>query len=159
MVLAKIPGGPAGVEGISLFIVPKYRVNQDASLGERNSVNLAGLNHKMGHRGTTNTLLNFGEAGECHGYLIGEPNQGLRYMFHMMNEARIGVGTVAVMSALAAYLYSLDYARTRPQGRHPQDKDPNSSQVPIIEHADVRRLLMAQKAAVEGALALVMYCS
>lgn len=159
MVLAKIPGGPAGVKGISLFIVPKYRVNEDGSLGARNNVSLAGLNHKMGHRGTTNTLLNFGEAGECHGYLVGEPHQGLRYMFHMMNEARIGVGTGAVMSALAGYLYSLDYARTRPQGRHPQDKDPNSGQVPIIEHADVRRLLMAQKAAVEGALSLVIYCS
>ena len=159
MVLARIPGGPAGVKGISLFIVPKYRVDADGTPGERNNVALAGLNHKMGHRGTTNTLLNFGEGGECHGYLVGEPHQGLKYMFHMMNEARIGVGHGAVMSGLAGYLYSLDYARNRPQGRHPHDKDPNSPQVMIVEHADIRRLLMAQKAYVEGALSLIAFCA
>ncbi|MBZ0164683.1 MAG: acyl-CoA dehydrogenase [Notoacmeibacter sp.] len=159
MVLARIPGGPAGVKGISLFIVPKYRVNADGTPGERNNVVLAGLNHKMGHRGTTNTLLNFGEGGECHGHLVGEPHQGLKYMFHMMNEARIGVGHGAVMSGLAGYLYSLDYARNRPQGRHPHDKDPNSAQVMIVEHADIRRLLMAQKAYVEGALGLIACCA
>ncbi len=135
-VLAKIVGGPLGVKGISLFIVPKYRVNSDGSLGERNNVALAGLNHKMGHRGITNTLLNFGEAGECRGYLVGKPHQGLKYMFHMMNEARIGVGHGAVMSGLAGYLYSLDYARSRPQGRHPHNKDPNTPQLMIIEHAE-----------------------
>ena len=157
MVLAKIPGGPAGVKGISLFIVPKYRVNADGSLGERNDVSLAGLNHKMGHRATTNCLLAFGENGDCEGWLVGPEHHGLAAMFHMMNEARIGVGHGSVMSALGGYLYSLDYARTRLQGRHPQEKDPESPQVPIIEHADVRRMLMAQKAAVEGALALVTY--
>ncbi len=159
MVLAKIPGGPAGVKGISLFIVPKYRVNEDGSLGEHNNIALAGLNHKMGHRGTTNTLLNFGEKGECRGYLVGEEHQGLKYMFHMMNEARVGVGNGAVMSALAGYLYSLDYARNRPQGRLPDGKDPTSPQVAIIEHPDVRRILMAQKAYVEGGLSLVTYCA
>ncbi len=159
MVLARIPGGPAGVKGISLFIVPKYRVDADGTPGERNNVALAGLNPKMGYRGTTNTLLNFGEGGECHGYLVGEPHQGLKYMFHMMNEARIGVGHGAVMSGLAGYLYSLDYARNRPQGRHPHDKDPNSPQVMIVEHADIRRLLMAQKAYVEGALSLIAFCA
>ncbi len=159
MVLAKIPGGPSGVKGISLFIVPKYRVDEDGTLGQKNNVALAGLNHKMGHRGTTNTLLNFGEGGECHGYLVGQPHHGLQYMFHMMNEARIGVGAGAVMSALAGYLHSLDYARNRPQGRHPHEKDPDSPQVMIVEHADIRRLLMAQKAAVEGALGLILYCS
>ena len=159
MVLARIPGGPAGVKGLSLFIVPKLRVNADGSLGAHNNIALAGLNHKMGHRGTTNCLLNFGEAGACHGYLIGEAHQGLRYMFHMMNEARIGVGRGAVMSALAGYLYSLDYACNRPQGRHPHDKDPSSPQVMIIEHADVKRLMLTQKAYVEGGLALVTYCS
>ncbi|MEE8344372.1 MAG: acyl-CoA dehydrogenase [Woeseiaceae bacterium] len=158
-VLAKIVGGPPGVKGISLFIVPKYRVNSDGSLGERNNVALAGLNHKMGHRGITNTLLNFGEAGECRGYLVGEPHQGLKYMFHMMNEARIGVGHGAVMSGLAGYLYSLDYARSRPQGRHPHNKDPNTPQLMIIEHADVKRMLLAQKAYVEGGLALISYCA
>ena len=159
MVLARIPGGPAGVKGLSLFIVPKLRINADGSLGAHNNIALAGLNHKMGHRGTTNCLLNFGEAGPSHGYLIGEARQGLRYMFHMMNEARIGVGRGAVMSALAGYLYSLDYACNRPQGRHPHDKDPSSPQVMIIEHADVKRLMLTQKAYVEGGLALVTYCS
>jgi len=159
MVLAKIPGGPAGVKGISLFIVPKYRVNEDGSLGDDNNIALAGLNHKMGHRGTTNCLLNFGESGPCYGTLIGTPHKGLSCMFHMMNEARTGVGYGAVMSGLAGYLYSLDYARNRPQGRHPHDKDPNSPQVMIVEHADVRRLLMAQKAYVEGGLSLVTYCA
>jgi butyryl-CoA dehydrogenase len=103
--------------------------------------------------------LNFGETGECRGYLVGEPHQGLKYMFQMMNESRLGVGHGAVMSALAGFLFSLDYARNRLQGRHPQDKDPNSRQLPIIEHADVKRMLMAQKAYVEGALALMHYCA
>jgi len=159
MVLAKIPGGPAGVKGISLFLVPKYRVNADGSLGEKNNVALAGLNHKMGNRGTTNTLLNFGEQGECHGYLVGKENHGLANMFHMMNEARIGVGYGSVMAALGAYLYSLDYARNRPQGRKIENKNPETPQVNIIEHADVKRLLMTQKVFVEGGQALIMYCS
>ncbi|NOZ67236.1 MAG: acyl-CoA dehydrogenase [Alphaproteobacteria bacterium] len=159
MVLARIPGGPPGVKGLSLFIVPKYRVNEDGTLGADNNIALAGLNHKMGHRGTTNCLLNFGESGDCHGTLIGEPHRGLSYMFHMMNEARTGVGYGAVMSGLAGYLYSLDYARHRPQGRHPHEKDPVTPQVMIIEHADVKRMLMAQKAYVEGGLSLVTYCA
>lgn len=159
MVLAKIPGGPAGVKGISLFIVPKYRVNEDGSIGSRNGVTLAGLNHKMGYRGTTNTLLNFGEAGECIGHLVGEPHRGLGYMFQMMNEARIGVGLGATALAAAGYQASLAYAKDRPQGRHPDGKDATSNQVPIIEHADIRRLLLAQKSAVEGAFALILYCA
>jgi len=141
------------------IIVPKHRLNPDGSPGERNDVALAGLNHKMGHRGTTNTLLNFGEAGDCQGELVGEPHQGLAYMFHMMNEARIGVGYGAAMSGLAGYLYSLDYARSRPQGRAPSDKDPISPPVMIVEHADVKRLLMTQKAYVEGAMGLLAYCA
>jgi alkylation response protein AidB-like acyl-CoA dehydrogenase len=92
MVLAKIPGGPAGVKGISLFIVPKYRLDADGNCAERNGVVLAGLNHKMGYRGTTNTMLNFSEGEPAIGYLVGEPHRGLAYMFQMMNEARIGVG-------------------------------------------------------------------
>ena len=158
MVLAKIPGGPPGVKGISLFVVPKFRVNADGSIGERNNIALAGLNHKMGYRGTTNTLLNFGEGGETLGFLVGEAHRGLAYMFHMMNEARIGVGHGACMLGLAGYLNSLDYAKNRPQGRAPLNKDPESPQVPIIEHADVRRLLLAQRAYVEGALSLLFYC-
>lgn len=154
LVLARLPDAPAGVKGISLFIVPKYRVELDGSIGAFNNVALAGLNHKMGQRGTSNCLLNFGEAGDCLGHLVGEPHQGLTYMFHMMNEARIFVGTGSVMSGLAGYLYSLDYARTRLQGRRIADKNPRSPQVPIIQHADVRRMLLAQKSVVEGALAL-----
>ncbi len=159
LVLAKIPGGPPGVKGISLFIVPRYRLDEDGNPAESNDVSLAGLNHKMGYRGTVNTVLNFGENGDCVGYLVGEPHHGLRYMFHMMNEARVGVGLGATMLGYTGYLHSLDYARERPQGRHPDQKDPASEQVPIIEHADVRRMLLAQKSYVEGALALGLYCA
>ena len=170
LVLARVPGAPAGVKGISLFIVPRKLVNDDGSVGERNDVALAGLNHKMGYRGTVNTLLNFGEgkfkpraggqsrAGAV-GYLVGEENKGLTYMFHMMNEARIGVGLGATMLGYTGYLHALDYARNRPQGRHPQNKNPAAPQVPIIEHADVKRMLLAQKAYVEGALGLNLYCA
>ncbi|GAB1332820.1 acyl-CoA dehydrogenase [Streptomyces sennicomposti] len=165
LVLARIPGGPPGVKGLSLFIVPKYLVGPDGSLGERNDVVLAGLNHKMGYRGTTNTLLNFGEGGfrpggvpGAVGHLVGEPHRGLAYMFHMMNEARIGVGLGATALGYTGYLHALDYARTRPQGRPVTAKDATAPQVPIIEHADVRRMLLAQKSSVEGALALILYC-
>ena len=161
LVLAKIPGEDGklipGVKGISLFIVPKFLVNDDGSLGERNDVALAGLNHKMGNRGTTNCLLNFGEKGGAIGYLVGKPHQGLANMFHMMNEARIGVGLGAAVLGYTGYLHALDYARNRPQGRHPAQKDPAQPQLAIIEHTDVRRMLLAQKAYVEGGLGLVMY--
>lgn len=166
LVLAKIPGGPAGTKGISLFIVPKYLVNPDGSLGERNDVVLAGLNHKMGYRGITNTVLNFGEgvhqpAGEpgAVGYLVGEQHRGLNYMFHMMNEARLGVGMGAIALGYTGYLKSLEYARNRPQGRPAGSKDPATPQVAIIEHPDVKRMLLAQKSYVEGALALALYCA
>lgn len=159
MVLAKLPDAPAGVKGISLFIVPKFLVNDDGSLGKRNDVILAGLFHKMGWRGTTSTALNFGDNGECVGYLVGKPHAGLAYMFQMMNEARIGVGMGAVMLGYAGYLYSLDYARQRPQGRLPDGKDPTTAQVAIIEHADVRRMLLTQKAYVEGSFDLALYAA
>jgi alkylation response protein AidB-like acyl-CoA dehydrogenase len=166
LVLARIPGGPPGVKGLSLFIVPKHLLGPDGSPGERNDVVTAGLNHKMGYRGTTNTLLNFGEgthtpggqAGAV-GYLVGEPHRGLAYMFHMMNGARIGVGAGAMALGYTGYLKSLRYARERPQGRPVAAKDPAAPQVPIVEHADVRRMLLAQKSYVEGALALLLYCS
>ena len=173
LVLAKIPDDSgklvAGTRGISLFIVPKKIVNDQAQLtGERNDVALAGLNHKLGWRGTTNTLLNFGEgkfmpggqAGAV-GYLVGKPGEGLRCMFHMMNKARIGVGTAATMLGLAGYYASLDYAKNRPQGRvlGATGKDASQPQVRIIEHADVKRMLLAQKAYCEGALALELYCA
>ncbi|WP_346534742.1 acyl-CoA dehydrogenase [Micromonospora sp. DPT] len=165
LVLARIPGGPPGVKGISLFIVPKVLVRPDGTLGARNDVVLVGLNHKMGYRGTTNTLLNFGEGVHrpdgrpgAVGYLVGEPHQGLAQMFHMMNEARIGVGAGATALGYTGYLKSLAYARQRPQGRPLADKDPTVPQVPIVAHPDVRRMLLAQKSYVEGALALVLYC-
>ncbi len=166
LVLAKIPGGPPGTKGISLFIVPKYLVGDDGSVGERNDVVLAGLNHKMGQRGITNTVLNFGEGrftpgGQpgAVGYLVGEPHRGLTYMFHMMNEARLGVGMGAVSLGYTGYLKSLEYARERPQGRPVTAKDPSAPQIPIIEHADVKRMLLAQKAYVEGGMALLLYCA
>lgn len=173
LVLAKIPDEHGklvpGTRGISLFIVPKKMVNTAGELtGERNDVALAGLNHKCGWRGTTNTLLNFGEGkypvqGEAGavGYLVGQAGKGLHCMFHMMNEARIGVGMAATMLGMAGYLASLDYAKNRPQGRPmgPAGKDPAQPPVRIIEHADVKRMLLAQKSYCEGALALELYCA
>ena len=166
LVLARIPGAPAGVKGISLFVVPKVLVEADGTLGERNDVALAGLNHKMGFRGTTNALLNFGEgayrpggqAGAV-GYLVGAPHTGLAVMFHMMNEARVGVGMGATALGYTGYLHSLDYARTRLQGRPVANRDAGQPQIPIIEHTDVRRMLLAQKSYVEGGLALGLYCA
>ena len=173
LVLAKIPGADGklvpGVKGISLFIVPKKLVDTQGELtGVRNDVSLAGLNHKLGWRGTTNTLLNFGEgkypvdgqAGAV-GYLVGQPGKGLHCMFHMMNEARIGIGMAATMLGLAGYYASLDYAKNRPQGRPVGQggKDAAQPQVRIIEHADVKRMLLAQKSYGEGALALNLFCA
>jgi butyryl-CoA dehydrogenase len=173
LVLAKIPDANGqlvpGVRGISLFIVPKKLVDTQGQLtGERNDVALAGLNHKCGWRGTTNTLLNFGEGkypvrGDVGavGYLVGQPGEGLKCMFHMMNEARIGVGMAATMLGMAGYYASLDYAKNRPQGRPTGagGKDASQPQVRIIEHADIKRMLLAQKAYSEGALALALYCA
>ena len=173
LVLAKIPGADGklvpGTRGISLFIVPKKLVNTEGELtGVRNDVALAGLNHKLGWRGTTNTLLNFGEgkypvqgrAGAV-GYLVGQPGKGLACMFHMMNEARIGIGMAATMLGMAGYEASLEYARNRPQGRPvgPAGKDAAQPQVRIIEHADVKRMLLAQKSYCESSLALLLYCA
>ncbi len=165
LVLAKVPGAPAGVKGISLFIVPKFLPAGDG-VGERNDVVLAGLNHKMGYRGTTNTLLSFGEGVHTPGgrpgavgYLVGSENRGLAFMFHMMNEARVGVGLGATALGYTGYLHAVDYARTRTQGRLPAAKDPASPPVAIIEHSDVRRMLLAAKSYVEGGLALGLYCA
>lgn len=166
LVLAKVPGAPPGVKGISLFVVPRVLVEADGSLGERNDVALAGLNHKMGSRGTVNTVLSFGE-GEftphgqpgAVGYLVGEPQRGLAYMFHMMNEARVEVGLGAASLGSTGYLKALRYARERPQGRPATAKDPSAPQVSIVEHPDVRRMLLAQKSYVEGAFALLLYCA
>jgi len=159
MVLARLPDAPPGVRGISLFIVPRHEVRADGSLGSDNDVRLTGLNHKMGWRGTVNTVLSFGEQGRCIGELLGEPHRGLASMFQMMNEARIGVGVCAVALGYAGYRYSLGYAQERRQGRPLAERDPSTPPVPIVAHADVRRMLMAQKAWVEGGLALVLYCA
>jgi len=159
LVLARLQGAPKGVKGISLFLVPKFLVNNDGSIGADNEVALSGLFHKMGGRAQTSTALSFGEKEGSVGYLVGEENCGLKYMFHMMNEARIMVGTSGAVLAVAGYQYSVDYAKNRPQGRLPSCKDPMSPMVNIIEHADVKRMLLAQKSYAEGALALVFYGS
>ncbi len=173
LVLAKIPAADGklvpGTRGISLFVVPKWLLDERGALtGERNDVVLAGLNHKLGFRGTSNALLNFGEgrfkpAGQAGaiGYLVGKPGDGLRCMFHMMNEARIGVGIGAVMLGFAGYEASLDYARQRTQGRPitGAGKDASAPPVRLIAHADIRRMLLAQKAYAEGGLALALYCA
>jgi hypothetical protein len=164
LVLAKIPGPDGklvpGTRGISLFIVPKMRVDAEGALtGERNDVALAGLNHKLGNRGTTNCLLNFGEHGGAIGYRVGAPGEGLRCMFHMMNEARIRIGLGATALGMAGYEASVEYANTRTQGRRmgASGKDAGAPPVAIIGHADVRRMLLAQKSYAEGALALALY--
>ncbi len=170
LVLAKIPGPDgrpiAGTRGISLFAVPKIVVQEDGSLGERNDVAVAGLNHKLGFRGIPNCLLNFGEgrypaagAPGAIGTLVGEPHRGLACMFHMMNDARVMVGNIASAIGYSGYLHALDYARNRSQGRRPQNKNPAEPPIRIIEHADIRRMLLAQKAYAEGALALNLYCA
>lgn len=157
LVLARLPNAPAGAKGISLFIVPKLKVDENGLIQGSNDVQLAGLIHKMGYRGTTSTMLSFGENNACEGELIGEPGQGLRYMFQMMNEARVGVGMGGTMLGYRSYLHSLQYAQERTQGRAIGNKDPNSPPIPIIDHADVRRMLLTQKSYVEGALALCLY--
>ncbi|WP_416310290.1 acyl-CoA dehydrogenase [Pseudomonas sp. W03] len=154
MVLARIEGAPAGTRGISLFLVPKFLDDRT-----RNDVALAGLLHKMGYRNTTSTVLNFGERDGAVGYLVGEPNKGLAYMFQMMNEARIGVALGASVLAYQSFIHALDYARERPQGRLPGAKDPLAPQVRIVEHVDVRRMLLQQKVYAEGSLALCLYAS
>jgi butyryl-CoA dehydrogenase len=171
LVLAKISGPDgrtlAGTKGISLFVVPRMSVDVDGRVtDERNDIALVGLNHKLGYRGIPNTLLNFGEATNgstpfsagAIGYRVGQPGHGLEAMFHMMNEARIDVGMGATMLGWAGYEAALSYARTRPQGRRAGMRK-DAPQVPIIEHADVRRMLLAQKAYCEGALALMLYCA
>lgn len=158
MAIGRIKGAPAGVKGISLFLVPKKRIAADGSL-EPNDVNCAGIYHKLGYRGAPITQLAFGENDDCRGWLVGEANKGLSLMFQMMNGARIDVGLGATCIASAAFYASLEYARERPQGRRLTSKDPLSAQVPIIEHPDIRRMLLFQKAIVEGSLSLLMQCS
>ncbi len=158
LMLARIEGAPAGVKGISLFVVPQKRIGADGALAA-NDITVAAIYHKLGYRGAPITELSIGEKNDCHGYLVGEPHQGLRYMFQMMNEARLGVGLGATAIASAAYHAALEYARQRRQGRPVGAKDPARPQVPIIAHPDVRRMLLFQRAVVEGSLALILQCS
>jgi alkylation response protein AidB-like acyl-CoA dehydrogenase len=159
LVLARLPDAPPGVKGLSLFTVPKFRVDEQGRVGERNDVALGGLIHKCGWRGTTSTLLSFGDNGACIGEIVGQPHEGLACMFHMMNEARIGVGMGAIMLAYRGYLASLRYAQERLQGRPLGNKDPVSPPVALIQHPDVRRMLLAQKSYVEGAYGLAMFAA
>lgn len=166
LVLARVAGARAGVKGLSLFVVPKFLVNADGSLGEHNDVVCAGLNHKMGYRGTTNTVMNFGggdftpDGGSgAIGTLVGEAGRGLNYMFHMMNEARTGVGMGSVALGYTGYLKSVEYAKDRKQGRSLAAGAPEDPAVAIIEHSDVKRMLLAQKSYVEGGLALGLFCA
>jgi len=155
LMLAKIQGAPAGVKGISLFVVPKKRIDEKGQLVP-NDVVTSGVFHKLGYRGCPIVQLSMGDSDNCHGYLVGEPHQGLLLMFQMMNEARIGVGAGAAAIASAAYYAALDYTKTRLQGRKLSTKDPTLPQIPLIEHPDVKRMLLFQRSIIEGALSLLM---
>ncbi|MEO9853574.1 MAG: acyl-CoA dehydrogenase [Reichenbachiella sp.] len=162
LVLARIEGAPAGTKGISLFVVPQYLVNDDGSKGAFNHADIVGEFVKLGQRGYCTNHLAFGDSGESIGYLLGEANKGLSYMFQLMNEARIATGRMGTGIASAAYHASLQYAKERPQGRKLQSsgkKDPNAEQTLIINHPDVKRMLLHQKAIVEGSLSLILQCS
>ncbi len=157
MVLARTEGAPAGIKGISLFLVPKVRVNADGSLGEFNDVRAAGVEHKLGIHASPTCTLNFGDDGACIGYLIGEECRGITYMFQMMNEARMGVGQQALGTAGTAYLHALEYTRERIQGVPVSEmRNPDAPRVAIIEHPDIRRMLLMMKAFTEGMRALLV---
>ncbi len=158
LLLARIDGAPPGIKGISLFVVPKRRPDGRGGLAG-NDVTCIGIYHKLGYRGAPITQLAFGDNDDCRGWLVGEPHKGLRCMFQMMNEVRIDVGMGAAAIASAAYYASLEYSRQRPQGRPVAGKDPLAPQVPIIDHADVKRMLLFQRAVVEGSLALIFQCA
>ncbi len=155
LMLAKIQGAPAGVKGISLFVVPKKRMNEKGRLVS-NDVVTSGVFHKLGYRGCPIAQLSMGDSDSCQGFLVGEPHQGLLLMFQMMNEARIGVGAGAAAIASAAYYAALEYTKTRLQGRKLSTKDPTLPQIPLIEHPDVKRMLLFQRSVIEGALSLLM---
>jgi alkylation response protein AidB-like acyl-CoA dehydrogenase len=158
LVLARVEGAPAGTKGLSLFIVPRHEINADGSAGKSNDVAVAGIEHKMGINGSATCQLNFGENGSCVGELVGAvENVGMSQMFKMMNGARIAIGLQGLAVASSAYLNALDYAKERKQGSSfKQWKDPSAPRVPIIEHPDVRRMLLEMKATVEGLRALVV---
>ena len=155
LTLARIEGAPPGIKGVSLFAIPKKRLEGDTLVP--NDIEVAGVIHKIGWRGLPSLALAYGSSGDCHGWLVGEPHRGISYMFQMMNEARLMVGMNGAATASVAFHESLEYAKTRPQGRNFENRDPKSPQVPIIEHADVRRMLLRQKAIAWGSLALLAH--
>jgi alkylation response protein AidB-like acyl-CoA dehydrogenase len=157
-VLARIEGAPKGTKGISLFIIPKIWVNEDGSLGEPNDIVCTGLEEKMGIHGSATCAMALGSKGRCRGLLLGEENKGMRAMFYMMNAARLAVGFIGFISGSAAYMYALNYARERLQGKDLESiQDPDAAQVPIIRHPDVRRMLMWMKAHVEGMRSFIYF--
>ncbi len=158
LMLARVKGAPVGVKGLSLFVVPKYRLTENGGL-EFNDVNCAGCYHKMGYKGSPIVQLSMGESDDCRGWLVGQENAGLSYMFHMMNEARINVGLAATGISSGAYYASLEYANERLQGRRNDEKDPTKPMIPIIEHADIRRMLLMQRAMIESSVSLLVYTS
>ena len=161
LVLARVEGAPQGTKGISLFIVPKFRVNEDGSVGDRNDVVTTSIEHKLGIHASTTAVLSFGDNDDCIGFLVGDTeNVGMKQMFQMMNGARIGVGVQGLGVASVAYYNALAYARERLQGSSVKAfKDPNAPRVPIIDHSDVRRMLMEMKSKVEGMRALCVRLS
>jgi alkylation response protein AidB-like acyl-CoA dehydrogenase len=159
-VLARIEGDPAGTAGISIFLVPKYLVNADGTTGRRNDYSITGIEHKMGLKGNATCAMSFGDNGDCYAELLGEERQGMKIMFNMMNEERINMGVQGVGTASAAYLHALNYAKERVQGKALKDMaNPDAASVPIIKHADVRRMLLWMKSHVEGMRALVYLCA
>lgn len=159
-VLARIEGDPAGSGGISIFLVPKYLVNEDGTLGERNDVCVTGVEDKMGLKGSATCAMSFGESGNCYAELLGEPRSGMKIMFQMMNGARIGMGLQGLATGSTAYLHALKYARERVQGNDYRTlRDPSAGKVLIIRHPDVRRMLLWMKSHVEGLRALVYFCA
>ena len=159
-VLARIEGDPPGTKGISLFLVPKYLVHEDGTLGERNDVFCTGIEKKMGAHGSATCSMSFGENDRCTGYLLGQRGRGMNIMFQMLNETRLEVGIMALGGSSAAYLHAVDYARTRLQGSHVSRMfDPAAPKVPIIEHPDVLRMLLWMKSWVEGQRMLSYYLS
>lgn len=157
LMLAKIEGAPPGIKGISLFVIPSKRISENGTLIP-NDIKVAQIYHKLGYKGTPLTELSIGEQGDCRGFLVGKPHKGLKYMFQMMNEARLEVGLGATGIATAAYYAALAYAKERLQGRGIAGKDPTTPQIPIIEHADVKRMLLFQRAIAEGSLSLLVQC-
>jgi len=157
-VLARIDGDPEGTKGISLFIVPKYRVNEDGSIGEANDVIASGIEHKMGLRGSATCTLSFGDNGQCKGYLLGEERKGMRLMFHMMNESRLFVGLQGLALSSAAYMHSITYAKNRIQGTDVKEsRNPDAKPIAIVNHPDIRRTLLWMKSYVEAMRMLTYY--